>query len=130
MDNQQAKLPEQTQGVGGSTGGLQFHKGIDYAVVMLPKQNTETALARLYGRDKEVTKYGNLFAASEVMFAALQEAETEVAEIKKNIIEVRAGAYQGIAHPRFDEESQKELARLEAMLGRIRLALSAAGGKG
>lgn len=62
------------------------------------------------------------------LVAALREAETEVAEIKKNIIEVRAENYRGVAHPRFDAESQKELARIEAMLGRIRAAIAKASG--
>lgn len=39
----------------------EFHLGADYACVMLPHQNTETALARLYGTSEEVEYYGTLF---------------------------------------------------------------------
>jgi len=54
------------------TAGLTFHKGIDYAVVMRPDETTENALAYLYGEDRHVTKFGNLFAASPDMLAALK----------------------------------------------------------
>lgn len=51
---------------------LQFHKGIDYAVVMRPNQSTEDALARLYGQDKDVTKFGNIFAAAPDLLEVLE----------------------------------------------------------
>lgn len=57
---------------------LQFHKGMDYAVVMRPNQSTEDALARLYGQDKDVTKFGNMFSASPEMLAALKWALTVI----------------------------------------------------
>lgn len=53
---------------------MKFHKGMDYAVVMLPLQSTEDALCRLYGEDREVTKFGNLFAASNDLLVAAKRA--------------------------------------------------------
>lgn len=52
---------------------IEFHKGIDYACLMLPHQTTDAPIARLYGTDREVTKYGQMFAASEDMLELLKE---------------------------------------------------------
>lgn len=40
----------------------EFHKGMDYACVMLQEQSTDTALVRLYGTGQEVQYYGDLIA--------------------------------------------------------------------
>lgn len=57
---------------------LSFHKGIDYAAVMLPDQTTEAPLARLYGEDRFVEKYGRLFAAAPDLYEALKLAYAEI----------------------------------------------------
>lgn len=49
---------------------LTFHKGIDYAVVMRDRDSTETAICHLYGQDRDVTRFGHLFAASPAMAEA------------------------------------------------------------
>lgn len=54
------------------TRKITLHKGIDYAVLMLPHQTTDAPLAHLYGRDREVTKYGRMFSASPELLAALK----------------------------------------------------------
>lgn len=55
------------------TPKLTFHKGMDYAVVMLPNQTTDDPLARLYGPDRRVTKFGQQFAASSDMLETLRK---------------------------------------------------------
>lgn len=64
-----------------------FHKGIDYAVLMLPDQTTDNPLASLYGEDRTVTKYGNLFAAAPTMLSALQRI-ADATEISAADIEI------------------------------------------
>jgi predicted nuclease with TOPRIM domain len=61
-------------------------------------------------------KLTRLRSENERLREALGATRAEVAEILKNIIECRAANFVGVAHPRFDEESQKEIARLEALL--------------
>jgi hypothetical protein len=53
---------------------------------------------------------------------ALKEAEAETARTIADIVGARASDMMGTAHPRFDEESRKEIARLEALISRIRAA--------
>lgn len=54
--------------------------------------------------------------------SALKEAEAEIARTISDIVGARASDMMGTAHPRFDEESRKEIARLEAVVARIRAA--------
>ena len=58
-----------------------FHMGIDYACVMLPSQTTENPIARIYGTSEEVRHYGERFAHSGAMLAALETiARGEISE--------------------------------------------------
>jgi predicted translin family RNA/ssDNA-binding protein len=58
--------------------------------------------------------------------ASLQECRNEIAELVRDIIGARAANIAGSGHRRFDEASQKELARMEAILGRADAALAKA----
>lgn len=55
--------------------------------------------------------------------AALTETLAEVVEIRKNITDARQYNYEAIAHPKFDETYQREMARMDAMIGRARNVL-------
>lgn len=58
-----------------------FHLGIDYACVMTPSQTTENPIARVYGTSEEVRHYGERFAHSGAMLAALETiARGEISE--------------------------------------------------
>lgn len=57
-------------------GTYTFHKGIDYAVILTPRQTTDSPLAQLYGQDRHVTAAGNLFAAAPDLYEALDELAT------------------------------------------------------
>lgn len=56
--------------------------------------------------------------------AALTETLAEVVEIRKNITDARQHNYEAIAHPKFDETYQREMARMDAMIERARNALT------
>lgn len=56
--------------------------------------------------------------------ASLCETLAEVVEIRKNITDARQHNYEAIAHPKFDETYQREMARMDAMIERARNALT------
>ena len=52
---------------------LQYHRGLDYAVVMRPKDTTDTALIRIHGdTDEECDYWGSLIAAAPELLEAVQ----------------------------------------------------------
>lgn len=99
-------------------GAFQITIGIDEAVICTRNDWDHMA--------EQSRANASLIAAAPELLAALKEAEREVAEIKQNIVEVRAANQGHTAHPGIDVVSQKELARLEAMHGRIRAAIAKA----
>lgn len=80
--------------------------------------NTESKIYRSAAAliERQHSELTRLRSENERLREALGATRAEVAEILKNIIECRAANFVGVAHPRFDEESQKEIARLEALL--------------
>jgi len=55
--------------------GWEYHRGDDYAVVMLPDDNTDTATIQIWGDDDEDTdRLGNLIAAAPDLLEALKLA--------------------------------------------------------
>lgn len=70
---------------------IELHKGIDYAVLMLPHQTTDAPLAHLYGSDREVTRYGKLFAAAPLMLGALER----IADLLQSDLETHFGTAVG-----------------------------------
>lgn len=78
---------------------LEFHKGVDYACLLLPGQTTDKPLAHIYGVDRDVTRYGNLFAAApdlletmQTIIAALREArDSGVSSVSREDLIAAAG---------------------------------------
>jgi hypothetical protein len=71
----------------------------------------------------------NQAAAVAGLLTAAKEAEKEVAETITDLVGCRADNTNGVADARFDDVSQKELARLEAVHGRIKAAIAKAEGR-
>jgi uncharacterized protein YukE len=65
-------------------------------------------------------------AASWDLLAALREAEEEIVETRRSITEARKHNWEGIAHPKFEETYQREMARYDRLLERIRAAIAKA----
>jgi hypothetical protein len=77
------------------TPKIEFHKGEDYAVLMLPRQTSDAPLAALYGDDRTVTKYGNLFSGAE--------------DLLNSAIELRAAFLEGCGDAAPGSKKRKRL---------------------
>lgn len=62
----------------------------------------------------------------EGMLGALKDAEAEIVLTRQCIIQAREDNFDGIAHPKFDEISDSEIARYDGLIGRIRIAIASA----
>lgn len=101
---------------------LKFHKGMDYAVVMRPSETTEIALARLYGEDRTVTKYGNLFAGAPLL---LKAAKAHVKAMESRVHHPFTSLAQWAGHVAqygITQESKDEGLTMIALLAAIAIA--------
>lgn len=54
---------------------LEYHRGIDYAVIMRPEDTTETALLTINADAEQSDYWGNLLCAASQQYDALKLAE-------------------------------------------------------